>query len=102
MALQIPKQIPRLGFYHHYKHDDKKGARDYAYEVMGVGFHTESDCRPEDHCMVMYRPLYESAAVYQAAQELRTYCYDLRPIGMFMEDVPKGPNGEMIPRFKPV
>ncbi len=53
----MPTQVPENGFYYHYKHDPLKPVNDYAYEVVGVGCHTEDDCRPEDANMVVYRPL---------------------------------------------
>ena len=89
--LKIPKQIPEKGFYYHYKHDPNGLINDYAYEVTGVGYHTEDDCRPEDVNMVIYRPLYESS-VYKAGK-----FFDLRPLEMFMQDVTK--DGKTLKRF---
>lgn len=85
--------IPENGFYYHYKHDPNGAVNNYAYEVMGVGHHTEDDSRPEDAYMVVYRPLYEEASVYQAGK-----LFDLRPLGMFMENVTK--DGRIFPRFE--
>lgn len=90
--MKTPKKIPEKGFYYHYKHSADKPINDYAYEVMGVGFHTEDDCRPEDVNMVVYRPLYESS-VYVAGK-----FFDLRPLEMWMGDVIK--DGKTFPRFK--
>ena len=81
---------PALGFYYHYKHDPAGTVNNYAYEVMGIGHHTEIDSIDES-AMVMYRPLYE-ARVYRAGKH-----WDLRPLGMFMEDVEK--NGKTMHRF---
>ena len=92
--LKIPEKIPENGFYYHYKHDPLGSVNNYAYEVMGVGHHTEDDCRPEDANMVVYRPLYEGS-VYKAGK-----MFDIRPLGMFMESVTK--NGETIPRFRKI
>ena len=86
-----PAQIPEKGFYYHYKHDPKGPINNYAYEVMGVGYHTEDDCRPEDANLVVYRPLYESS-VYKAGR-----FFDIRPLEMFMESVTK--EGRAFPRF---
>lgn len=77
--------LPDLGFYHHYKHDPAGAINNYAYEVIGVGFHTEDDCRPEDQFMVQYRPLYD-ALVYRIG---KGRINDARPLGMFMEKVTK-------------
>lgn len=86
-----PKHIPENGFYYHYKHNATGEVNNYAYEVLGVGHHTEDDCRPEDVNMVVYRPLYE-AFVYKNGK-----MFDLRPLDMWMGDVEK--EGKRIPRF---
>jgi hypothetical protein len=91
---RLPKAVPENGFYYHYKHDPD-GPIDYmAYEVVGVGHHTEDDCRPEDANMVVYRPLYE-AFVYKAGK-----LFDLRPLEMWMGNVEK--DGKTFPRFSKV
>jgi hypothetical protein len=89
--MKIPTRVPEKGFYYHYKHDSSKSVNDYAYEVVGVGVHTEDDCRPEDANMVVYRPIYESS-VYTAGK-----LFDLRPLDMWMGEVVK--DGKAIPRF---
>src|SRR3989338_7306890 len=86
--MKIPEKVPAKGFYYHYKHDPSGPVNNYAYEVVGVGHHTEN----EDMNMVVYRPLYDSF-VYKAGK-----MFDLRPIYMFMEEVSK--NGQVFPRFK--
>ena len=58
--MNFPKNVPEKGFYYHYKHDPEGEVNNYAYEVIGVGIHTEEDCRPEDSSMVVYRPLYNA------------------------------------------
>ncbi len=87
----LPTEVPEKGFYYHYKHDPSGEVNDYAYEVMGVGHHTEDDCRPEDANMVVYRPLYE-AFVYTHGK-----MFDLRPLEMWVGTVEK--EGKTIPRF---
>ena len=82
---------PEKGFYYHYKHDPLGTVNNYAYEVMGVGHHTEDDCRVQDQYMVVYRPIYE-AFVYKNGT-----MFDVRPREMFLEGVVRG--GETIPRF---
>lgn len=93
--LLMPKRVPQVGFYYHYKHDPDGAVQNYAYEVLGVGFHTE-EARPGEEHFVNYRPLYESA-VYRAAQELGIPCVDNRPLEMWLSDVEK--EGKTIPRF---
>ncbi len=87
----LPGPVPAPGFYYHYKHDSEGPVNNYAYEVVGVGHHTEDDCRPEDQYLVLYRPLYE-AFVYTLGK-----LYDVRPLAMWMGDVEK--DGNTIPRF---
>jgi hypothetical protein len=84
--MQFPdkNKIPEKGFYYHYKHDPSKGVTDYAYEMAGVGVHTEEDCRPEDANMIVYRPLYQDASVFKAGK-----LFDLRPFEMWVGDVIK-------------
>jgi hypothetical protein len=89
--MKIPNKVPEKGFYYHYKHDPKGSINNYAYEVIGVGVHSEDDCRPEDANMVVYLPLYE-AAVFKAGK-----LFDLRPLEMWMGDVEK--EGKTIRRF---
>ncbi len=95
----MPKQVPEIGFYYHYKHDTADVVNNYAYEVLSVGFHTESDVRPGEAHFVNYRPLYE-AAVYKASKELGVPCVDTRPLEMWMGSVEK--EGETIPRFRKI
>lgn len=81
------------GFYYHYKHDPAKEINDYAYEIMGIGHHTEVDGLDES-AMVMYRPIYESS-VYKAGKH-----WDLRPYDSFMEPVTK--DDKTFPRFQKI
>ena len=92
--MKIPTRVPESGFYYHYKHDEKGSVNNYAYEVIGVGCHTEDDCRPEDANMVVYRPLYESS-VYKAGK-----LFDLRPLDMWMGNVTK--DDQTFPRFQKI
>ena len=85
---------PERGFYYHYKHDPNGSVNNYAYEVMGVGHHTEKECRPEDTHMVVYRPLYK-AYVYKNGK-----MFDIRPLDMFIENVTK--EGKTFPRFQKI
>ncbi len=86
-------QKPDKGFYYHYKHDPNGPVNNYAYEIMGIGHHTEIDGLGES-AMVMYRPLYESS-VYKAGGH-----WDLRPLKMFLEPVTK--DGKIFPRFQKI
>lgn len=88
---RLPAKVPEKGFYYHYKHDPSGSVNNYAYEFMGVGHHTEDDCRPEDALLAVYRPLYE-AFVYKNGK-----MFDVRPLSMFMEEVTK--EGKTFPRF---
>ena len=96
MSLPMPQRVPEKGLYYHYKHDPQGAINNYAYEVMGVGFHTEDDTRPGEQHFVVYRPLYE-ASIYIASKSLGIPCFDNRPLEMWMENVEKG--GKTFPRF---
>ena len=89
--MQNVHNIPKKGFYYHYKHDPTKSVNNYAYEFMGGGMHTESDCRPSDKMLAIYRPLYE-ARVFTEGK-----LFDVRPLAMWMENVTK--DGKTFPRF---
>ncbi len=89
-------QLPDLGFYYHYKHDPMGSVNNYAYEVIGIGYHTEDDCRPIDQYMVQYRPLYD-AFVYRIG---KGRINDARPLSMFMEHVTR--DGKITPRFQKI
>jgi hypothetical protein len=93
--MKIPTNVPEPGFYYHFKHDPDGSVNNYAYEIVGIGCHTEDDCRPEDANLVIYRPLYEEASVYKAGK-----FFDARPLAMFMEIVTK--NGKTFPRFQKI
>ena len=95
----MPKRVPEPGFYYHYKHDPGGAVNNYAYEVVGVGFHTEDDARPGEEHFLVYRPLYE-ASVYKASKELGIPCFDARPLEMWMEEVIK--EGKTFPRFQKI
>jgi len=69
------------GFYYHYKHDPQGKINNYAYYVVGLGFHTEIENK-EDREMVIYLPLYPEAFVYQNGK-----AFDIRPLKMFQEKV---------------
>lgn len=78
--------VPKKGFYYHYKHDPKKDFNNYAYEVIGVALHSE-----ERNYTVLYRPLYQNTFLIPAN-------YVARPLEMFMEQVEIG--GEVVSRFR--
>ncbi len=99
MSLPMPKRVPAPGFYYHYKHNPEGPVNDYAYEVVGVGFHTEDDVRAGEEHFVVYRPLYE-ASVYRASKDLGIPCFDNRPLEMWMGDVAKG--DRTFPRFQKI
>lgn len=84
-------QTLEKGFYYHYK-SSGKSIDDYAYEVLNIAHHTEIDDFDGDGAMVVYRPLYKKAKVYQAGKH-----WDVRPLSMFMENVTK--DGKIFPRF---
>ena len=99
MSLPMPKRVPQVGFYYHYKHDPRKGINDHAYEVVGVGFHTEDNAREGEAHFLVYRPLYEQN-VYIAGKSLSIPSFDLRPLEMWMEEIEV--DGKRFPRFQKI
>jgi hypothetical protein len=87
-----PEELPEPGYYYHFKHDPGGRVNNYAYYIYGVGHHTESDCRPDDAFMQVYRPLYEEAYAYRNGG-----LFDLRPLHMFYQ--PARREGKEVPRF---
>ena len=80
MSRTLENGDPEPWFYYHCRHDPEKGFDHYAYQVIGVGMHTET----EERC-VIYRSLYGEPQIF------------LRPISMFMDDVEI--DGGTMPRF---
>lgn len=95
----MPRIVPEKRFYYHYKHDPNGEVNNYAYEVVGVGFHTQDDARPGEEHFVIYRPLYE-ASVYKASKELGIEGFDARPLDMWMGEVEK--DSKTFPRFQKI
>jgi len=79
---------PKNGFYYHYKHDPSGSINNSAYEVLGIGLHTD-----EKNYYVVYRPLYEN--IYLAPANV---C--IRPVEVFNESITN--NGKTVPRFTPI
>ena len=94
VKIVLPENFPRPGFYYHYKHDPSKGPTHYAYEVLGLGLHTETG-----EFYVEYRPLYHEALVFQLSKG-GVSVNDHRPLQMFME--PVSMDGVSMPRFTKV
>ncbi|MDO8604845.1 MAG: DUF1653 domain-containing protein [bacterium] len=91
--MKISTNIPEAGFYYHNKHTSDS-VNNYAYELMGVGIHTEDDCTPEDANMVVYRPLYKSEVFNNEK------FFWLRPLEMWTEKITK--DGKTFPRFSKI
>ena len=67
-------KTPQRGFYYHNKHDPEGSFENYAYEVLGVAFHTEDEIP-----MVVYRPLYEDTFLGEKD-------FYVRPLKIFMDE----------------
>lgn len=90
--MKIPTEKLLPGFYRHYKHDINGEFGNYTYEVLGIGVHTEDDCRIDDANMVIYRTLY-----YPLGSLNKKDLYCLRPLAMFMGTITK--NDQTFSRF---
>ena len=90
----IPHQVPEKGFYYHYKHDPYGAVNNCAYEVLGVGVHSEDDGDPRNANMVVYIPIYDCPLADQM------HLFQLRPLTEWMGEVEiKGKN---VPRFQKI
>ncbi len=78
----------QTGFYYHFKHNPDMSVNNYAYEVIGLAKHTETE-----EFSVIYRPLYKNDWIGEAS-------LFSRPIDMFTDMVEK--TEYTGPRFRPV
>ena len=86
-------ELLEKGYYYHYKHVSHGDINNYAYEVIGLGLHSEGQHRIED-TLVIYRAIYESTNYKMGKM------YDLRPLTMFVENVTK--EGKTFKRFQKI
>ena len=71
-------QLPKINdYYYHYKHNPEMGIFDYAYKIIGIATHSETQ-----DLMVVYQPLYVSSNYDQVGVD-----FWVRPLTMFTEDV---------------
>jgi hypothetical protein len=73
------------GFYYHFKHDPSISVVHHAYEVVGLGWHTEDEAE-----VVLYRPLYKQDFMGDVGVAVR-------PLAMFLETVER--EGKTMQRF---
>lgn len=73
----ISMQTVQKGFYYHFKHNPEISVNNYAYKLIGVAKHSETE-----EITVIYKPLYKNEWLGEA--ELMS-----RPIDMFMDNVDK-------------
>lgn len=97
--MALSARVPEPGFYYNHKHDSRGPVNDHAYEVIGLGFHTEKEEDSDEKHFVIYRPLYE-AFVFKTSRELGVPCFDVRPLEMWTEDVMK--DNVAVPRFQKI
>jgi hypothetical protein len=91
MIIPNRSEVPAKGFYYHAKNDPDGPVNNYAYEVIGVGIHSEDDCDPNDAVMVGYIPLYDCPLSDQL------HLFHNRPLASWMGEVSVG--GCMVSRF---
>ncbi len=93
LALVSPTQknisLPEKGLYYHYKRTADAGVAEYAYELLGVGKHTETD-----ELEVVYRPLYVSEHLPKGVP------FFIRPLAMWEEQVLQ--DGVLCARFQKI
>ncbi len=91
MIIPDLRTIPEKGFYYHANHDPRGEVQNCAYEVIGVGVHTERDREAHDANMVVYLPLYDCPVSDALCLFL------LSPLSEWMGEVVI--NGRSVPRF---
>lgn len=85
--------VPKAGdFYYHFKHNSKLSINNFAYKIIGLGTHTETD-----EIMVVYQPFYRESKVFENKVDFR-----IRPLSMFLENVEKPEINYFGPRFIPI
>lgn len=71
---------PKIGdFYYHFKHNPELSIYNYAYKIIGLGMHTETD-----EIMVVYKPIDKKSKVFE-----NNLNFSIRPVSMFLENVNK-------------
>ncbi len=65
------------GFYYHRKHDPQGAVTNFAYEILGTAFHSESTDFVKDEVFI-YRPLYQSQLLIENGVG-----FWVRPVEMF-------------------
>ena len=79
-------------YYYHYKHNPAKDALNYAYQIVGLALHSETE-----EVFVAYRPLYSPNHVWDHNCD-----FYVRPLNMFLDENFVS-NGQIIPqRFRKI
>lgn len=85
----MSSNLPQIGqFYYHFKHNPEIDPNDYAYKILAVATHTETD-----ELLVIYQALYTNKS-----KEGRIF--NARPLTMFQEIVTKPEFNYIGPRFR--
>ena len=85
--------LPKVGdFYYHFKNNSELSICNYAYKVIGLGIHTETD-----EIMVVYKPIDKESKVFENNVNFR-----IRPLLMFCENVEKPELNYFGPRFNQI
>ena len=92
--MSFPQNPPQYSvktgnFYYHFKHNPEKGVTDYAYKIIGLAVHSETE-----EILVVYKPFYSSNHVYDLGADFYT-----RPLSIFLELMDKAEIGYKGPRF---
>ena len=84
---------PKVGdFYYHFKHNSELSICNYAYKIIGLGMHTETD-----EIMVVYKALYQLTGISKFDNNLF-----IRPLLIFCENVEKPELNYFDPRFNQI
>jgi hypothetical protein len=69
------ENVAKGGFYYHYKHTPEGDYNNYAYKVLGLARHSESE-----EMLVLYRPVYDN-------KYLKPADCTARPLDVFLTNV---------------
>lgn len=75
-------------YFYHYKHKSNLDLTNFAYQIIGVALHTETE-----EILVIYKPLYKLNHIFEAS-------FFARPLSVFLEKVEL--KGQKVPRFNKI
>jgi hypothetical protein len=89
--IEFLSKTPKIGqYFYHYKHNHTKDINNYAYIIVGIALHSETE-----ELLVAYKPLYKPNHLFDYGAN-----FVVRPLEMFVEDVDNQEYNYKGPRFR--